>query len=100
MVQGKVFLKGGGWHSSCLFFSRFIIFTLSLAKLCYVFEEKLFFSATIIFGQKFILSCLNLVYLNQGRLVGWIRAGGGYVRVGEGRNCLKYLKRGWNRKEG
>ena len=24
----------------------------------------------------------------------------GCVRVGEGGDCLKYLKRGWNRKEG
>ena len=31
-------------------------------------------------------------------MVGQIRAGEGYVRVGE--NCLKYLKRRWNRKEG
>ena len=28
-----------------------------------------------------------------------MRAGGGCVRAGEG-NRLKYLKRGWNRKEG
>ena len=27
MVQGQVFLKGGGWHFSYLIFSRFIIFT-------------------------------------------------------------------------
>ena len=32
------------------------------------------------------------------KLVCRIRAGGGYVRVGG--TCLKYLKRGWNRKEG
>ena len=28
----------------------------------------------------------------------WIRAGGGCLREGWG-NCLKYFKRGWNRKE-
>ena len=35
--------------------------------------------------------------LNQGRLVGQIRAVGG-LRDGGG-NCLKYLRRQWNRKE-
>ena len=35
--------------------------------------------------------------LNQRRLVGQIIAGGGCVRVGD---CLKYLKRAWNRKQG
>ena len=50
MGQGQVFLKrmGGGWNFSYLVFSRFIIFTFRhyfiLAKLCYAFEEKLFFS--------------------------------------------------------
>ena len=55
MVQGQVFLKGGGgggWHSSYFIFSRFIIFTFrdysTLCKLCSPFEEKLFFSAAII----------------------------------------------------
>ena len=33
----------------------------------------------------------------KGRLVRPIKAGGDCVRVGD---CLKYLKRGWNRKEG
>ena len=27
MVQGQVFLKGGGWHFSYLIFPRFMIFT-------------------------------------------------------------------------
>ena len=27
MMQGQVFLKGGGWHFSYLIFSRFTIFT-------------------------------------------------------------------------
>ena len=54
MVQGQeqIFLKsgegGGGWHYSYLIFSRFIIFTLPFAKLCYASEEKKIFSATII----------------------------------------------------
>ena len=34
--------------------------TLPFAKLCYVFEEKLFFSATIILGKKVILSCQKM----------------------------------------
>ena len=63
MVQGQVFLKGGGgrrggWHFPYLFlmFSRLYHFYIHLeiflpfafAKLCYAFEEKLFFTATII----------------------------------------------------
>ena len=36
--------------------------------------------------------------LNQGRLVGRIK-GRRELHQG-GRNCVKYLKRGWNRKEG
>ena len=54
MVQGQVFLKWGEecWHFFYLVFLMFIIFTLEItlpfAKLCYAFEEKLFFSATII----------------------------------------------------
>ena len=51
MVQVQVFLKGV-LAFIYLFFSRFIIFTFrnyfTLAKLCYAFEKKLFFSATII----------------------------------------------------
>ena len=35
------------------------------------------------------------ICLNPERLVGWIRAGGICVRMGD--NCLKYLKSGWNR---
>ena len=34
--------------------------TLSFAKLCYAFEEKKFFSATIIFWKKVIWSCLKM----------------------------------------
>ena len=55
---------GGGWHCPYLIFSRFITFTFTnyctLAKLCYAFEEKLFFSATIILWKKVILSCLKM----------------------------------------
>ena len=52
MVQGQVFLKreggGKGWYFSFLIFSRFIIFRSRnyYKKLCYVFEEKLFFLPT------------------------------------------------------
>ena len=58
----------GGWHLPYSIFSRFIIFTfndiiftcrnyftLCFAKLCYAFEEKLFFTATIILCNKVIL---------------------------------------------
>ena len=37
--------------------------------------------------------------LNQGKLVFWIRAVGGFVSEGD-ENSLKYLQRWWNRKEG
>ena len=40
MVQGQVFFQG--------FSFLHLEVTLPLAKLCYAFEEKLFFSATII----------------------------------------------------
>ena len=52
MVHGQVFLKGEGAGTFPIYFSRFNIFTFrkyfALAKLCYTFEEKLFFSVTII----------------------------------------------------
>ena len=64
MVQGQVFLKGGGGAGTfpILFFVFFLHLeiTLPFAKLCYAFEEKLFFSATIILGKKVILSCLKM----------------------------------------
>ena len=41
--------------------------TLLFVKLCYAFEEKLFFSATITLRKKVILSCLemNLKIFNE-----------------------------------
>ena len=49
MIQGQVFLKGGDWHFSYLDFSLLHLeFTLPLVKLCYVFEDKILFSATIV----------------------------------------------------
>ena len=50
-MQGQVFLKGGGL--ALFLFNFFKVYlqieiTLPFAKLSYVFEEKLFFSATII----------------------------------------------------
>ena len=51
MVQEQVFLKGGAdtfpiWFFQGLTFLHLEI-TLPFAKLCYAFEEKLFFPATI-----------------------------------------------------
>ena len=68
MVQGQVFLKGGGGAGPlALFLFNFqdlsflhLEITLSFAKLCYAFEEKLFFSSTIILWKKVILSCLKM----------------------------------------
>ena len=52
IVQGQVFLKdggggGGGWHFPIYFFQGLSFVhlesTFHFAKLCYAFEEKLFF---------------------------------------------------------
>ena len=94
--------------------------------MCYAFEKKKFFSATIILWKKVILSCLKMNvfvkrfkrwkidfwckaavelvkspiwYLFKPRKVGWSDYGRRGLHEGGG-NCLKYLKRGWNRKEG
>ena len=44
MVEGQVFLKGGGADTSYFIFSRFIIFTFrsyfTLCRNCYAFEKK------------------------------------------------------------
>ena len=60
MVQGQVFLKqGGGRRLALSLFNFFKVICISFlhleiflpfafAKLCYAFEEKLFFTATII----------------------------------------------------
>ena len=49
MMQGQVFLKkgGGGGGTFPILFVHVEI-TLPFAKLCYAFEEKLFFSVAII----------------------------------------------------
>ena len=46
-----------------------------------------------------LVKLLFWICLNQGRLVGWMRAGEGCIKVGGDRK-VKYLKMGWNRKEG
>ena len=60
MVQGQVFLKRGAGTFSIYFFQGLAFLhleiTLPFAKLCYAFEEKLFFSATITLWKKVILS--------------------------------------------
>ena len=52
MMQGQVFLKGGAGTFPIKLFQGLTFLhteiTLPFAKLCYAFEEKLFFSATII----------------------------------------------------
>ena len=54
MVQGQVFLKGGDWHFSIFKGLSFLHLeiTLPFAKLCYGFEEKIFFSVTIVIWKK------------------------------------------------
>ena len=56
MVQGQVFLKGGGLALVLFNFFQGLSFlhleiTFPFAKLCYAFEEKNFFSATIVLGK-------------------------------------------------
>ena len=70
MVQRQVFLKGGG-GSGILHLE----ITLLSAKLCYAFEEKLFFSATIIFGKKVIVSFLKMNLKTSHKLRKPIRKG-------------------------
>ena len=41
---------------------------------------------------------VQITLLSQGMSVGWIRSGRSCLRVGG--NCQKFLKRGWNWKEG
>ena len=55
MLEGQVLLKGGGGGVDTypIYFLQGLSFlhleiTLPFAKLCYAFEEKLFFSVTII----------------------------------------------------
>ena len=53
MVQGQVFFKTGGGVLTLFLFHFFKVYhfyiqKLPFAKLCYAFEEKKFFSATII----------------------------------------------------
>ena len=70
MVQGEVFLKEGEGGVALFLSNFFKVFTylsflhlkitLPFEKLCYAFEEKLFFSATIILWKKFILSYLKM----------------------------------------
>ena len=64
-MQGQVFLKEEGADTFPVWFFQSLSFlhleiTLTFAKLCYAFEEKLFFSATIILWKKVILSCLKM----------------------------------------
>ena len=64
MVQGQVFLEEGAGTFSIYFFKGLsflhLEITLPFAKLCHAFEEKLFFSTTIILWQKVILNCLKM----------------------------------------
>ena len=53
MVQGQICLKGWWADTFPIYFFQgfsflYLEITLPFAKLCYVFQEKLFFSVTII----------------------------------------------------
>ena len=74
---GTGLLKRGwrDWHFSYLVFSFHLEITLPFAKLRYAFEEKLFFSATIIFGKKVIVSFLKMNLKTSRKLRKPIRKG-------------------------
>ena len=66
MLQGQVFLKG--WPYFLIFFKVWyyisflhleITLPFAFVKLCYAFEEKLYFTATIILCNKVILCTKN-----------------------------------------
>ena len=106
-MQGQVFLKGRsrGWYFFYLSFSSFIILNLEIillfSKVCYAFEEKQLFSALYLYEKKVILNCIKMklcVYVRKFGVSNQDRRDAVCVRVE--RNCLKYLKRWWNRKEG
>ena len=111
MVKGQVCLKGGGgggvtWDFFYLIF--FKVYHFYNQKLFYSqqnfivhFEENSFFSVTIFFMKK---SHSNLTKNERVCMCdeGWCVGSGqerGCLREGWV-NFLKYLKRGWNRKEG
>ena len=55
MVQGQVFLKGGGWQFSYIIFSRFVIFTFrnyfTFFKIVLGSIDKTFLSRLVDFGS-------------------------------------------------
>ena len=61
-MQGQVFLKGGNWHFSIFKGLSFLHLEIILpfVKVCYAFEEKLFFSVTIILWKNVFQSCLKM----------------------------------------
>ena len=64
-MQGQVFLKEEGADTFPVWFLQSLSFlhleiTLTFAKLCYAFEEKYFFSVTIILWKKVILGHLEI----------------------------------------
>ena len=64
MVQGQVFLKAGADKSPIKFFQVSSFFHLEtflpFAKLCFVFEKKIFFFCHHNFMKKVILSFLKM----------------------------------------
>ena len=106
MVQGQVLLKRE--VRTLFLFNFFKVYRsflhleiiLLFAKLCYTFEEKVFLSATIILWKKVILSCIKINLCVCLRKVGVSVRAGRVLSAWRWRNCLKHLKRGWNRKEG
>ena len=106
MVQGQVLLKRE--VRTLFLFNFFKVYRsflhleiiLLFAKLCYTFEEKVFLSATIILWKKVILSCIKINLCVCLSKVGVSVRAGRVLSAWKWRNCLKHLKKEWNRKEG
>ena len=62
MLQGQVFLKGGDGHFSIFKGLSFLHLEITwpFVELCHAFEEKLFFSVTMILWKKVFQSCLKM----------------------------------------
>ena len=104
MVQGQVFLKRGVALLLFNFFKVYHFYSLKLfysLQNCGIHLKKNYFFCQHNFMEKVIQNCLKMsvcLCVNKVGVSDWNRRGG-FLLEGGG-NCLKYLKSGWNRKDG
>ena len=95
-------LKKRPWNFCYLIFSRFIVFTLrnyfTLCKIVLCIWRKMLFFCQHDFMKKSRCLKINLYMCKEDWCVK-LRQEGDSLREG-GRNCLKYVKTGWDRKQG